>query len=101
MTTPHEPKAGKESEIVIVTVGDVPYKTKIDKNGVQRFLVNKLLDHVTEEYIDLNELCVAYCQKKFTQQEYLDFYTGIGYSVSGLSELSFFSDLDIINPLWK
>ena len=42
-----------------------------------------------------------YQRGNFSQDEYLTFYTSFGYSVCGLAELSFFSDLPIDNPVWE
>lgn len=91
----------KPGEVIIVKVGGKPYETVIDKDGVQRFKVNQLLSHLqTSGHIDLNQLAIDYQRGLFTQEEYLHFYMGLGYSVSGFSELSFFEDLEIDNPLW-
>ena|SRR3989344_2408868 len=93
-----EPKPG---DIIIVKVGNKPYETVIDDKGVQRFKVNKLFRHLNDVMrVDLNKLSIYYQRGLFTQEEYLHFYMGLGYSVSGLSGLSFFEDLGIDNPLW-
>ena len=93
-----EPKKG---DVITVKVGGKPYQTVIDDEGTQRFQVNKLFRHLQGSCrIDLNQLGIDYANGLFTQEEYLHFYMGIGYSVSGLSELSMFEDLEIENPLW-
>lgn len=84
-----------------VKVGGRKYSTKIDNIGTQRFEENSVLRFlVDEKIINLNKLGIAYQEGKFTQRDYAEFYMMIGYSVSGFSELSFFEDYDIENPLW-
>ena len=94
-------KEAKYGDEIIVKVGGKEYKTIVDEEGVQRFPENKLLCYMSDEMIDLNKLAIAFQRGTFTQDEYLQFYMGIGYSVCGLSELSFFEDLEIENPLWE
>jgi hypothetical protein len=92
----------KPGEIIIVKVGDKPYETVIDKDGTQRFRANSLVRHLCDSgRVDLNQLCIDYQQGRFTQEEYLHFNMGLGYSVCGLAELSSFEDLEIDNPLWE
>lgn len=94
-------RATKPGNSITVTVGGRPYRTWIDDYGTQRFPANKLTRYLLDTYqIDLNQLAIAYAHEMFTQEEYLHFYMGLGYSVSGLSELSMFEDLEIDNPLW-
>lgn len=91
----------KPGEVIVVKVGGKPYETVIDKDGVQRFRINQLFNYLYKSgRIDLNQLATDYQCGLFTQEEYLHFYMGLGYSVSGFSELSFFEDLEIDNPLW-
>lgn len=91
----------KPGEVIVVKIGGKPFETIIDNDGVQRFKVNKLFDRLYKSgRIDLNQLAIDYQRGLFTQEEYLHFYLGLGYSVSGFSELSFFEDLEIDNPLW-
>lgn len=87
---------------VMVKVGGVQYPTIIDQDGVQRFKINTLFHYLLNSgMVDMSRLADGFQQGSFTQAEYLAFYMGIGYPVSGLAELSFFEDLKIENPLWQ
>ncbi|MFA7216835.1 MAG: hypothetical protein WC095_02550 [Candidatus Paceibacterota bacterium] len=87
--------------VTIVKIGGKPFETVIDKQGIQRFKTDRLINSLYEiGSIDLNQLAVQYQRGAFTQEEYLRFYTGIGCSVTGLYDLPFFLDLEIENPLW-
>lgn len=98
-------------DIIYVTVDDCKYKTIIDEDGVQRFLLDptnllwkrwsgdneKRIGQGTE---DLNTLSIAYQRGQFDQKTYMEFNMSLGYSVYGFSELSAFENLKLINPLW-
>lgn len=72
----------------------------IDDKGVRRFPANSLYRHLVNiKQVDLNRLCLDYQKGKFTKEEYMDFYRGIGYSVCGFAEI-FGDDVDIENPVW-
>lgn len=91
------PAPGQE---VIVKIAGKEYKTVIDERGVQRFSKDPLLYHLVDSrMIDLNKLCIAYQEGKFSQEDYLRFYMSIGYSVDGFQDLPFFEDLEVENPL--
>ena len=88
-------------EIVIIKIGGKEYNTIIDSEGVQRFPTNKLFRHLVDEgMVNLNSLAVAYTRGLFSQEEFMMFCMGLGYSVSGFSDLSFFEELEIENLLW-
>jgi hypothetical protein len=90
-------KAGDE---IIVRVGGKDYKTVIDRWGVQLFKGNTLLTHLYEtRKIDLNSLAADYQKGKFSKEEYLEFYIGIGCSVSRITGHDSFKDVQIENPL--
>ena len=90
----------KKEDVITVKVGGKSYQTVIDDEGTQRFLVNKLFRHLHGSCrIDLNQLVIDYSNGLFTQEEYLHFCMGIGYSVSGLSRLPQFENLEFENPL--
>ncbi len=75
------------------------YRTVIDEQGVQRFPVNSLYSHLVDtKQIDINRLSIDYQNGRFSRDEYMKFYRGIGYSVCGFSEV--FGDAEIENPLW-
>lgn len=85
----------------MVKFGEKEYPTYIDEYGVQRFYENSVIRHLRyTKAIDLNELSGDFFENKFTQIDFLEFNMALGYSVSGLAELSYFQDLEIDNPLW-
>lgn len=98
------------SEIIIVKVGGRSFETYIDRNGVQRFRVNTVLNHLCDLMMKnmtvdgkpygLNEMCMEFFNGKFSNDDWLTWYTSFGYSVDGFSSLSFFNHLEIENPLW-
>lgn len=112
-----------DAEIIMVKVGNREFKTALDQNGVQRFmphdeappeLVAKLkawddylnMDHSTHPSIPKgiytpNDLVLDFYNGVYTLDEMLSYQTYSGYSVCGLEELSYFEDMEIINPLWE
>jgi hypothetical protein len=100
-----------------VIVGSRTFITIIDVNGTQRFkentVINAFVNASQEAYsrftatrtgpmpYTLNDLSVEYYEGKHTLDDMLTFYTSIGYSVTGLSDLSYFEELDIRNPIWE
>ena len=92
----------KPGDKFTVTIGGEPFETYIDENGTQRFYESTLIRHLRDTgVIDLNRLAMDYFAGKFNQMDYLRFNTSLGYSVCGLSELSFFADLEFKNPIWS
>lgn len=93
--------------VIPVKVGPYTFETVIDEGGQQRFRENKVVRLLLETArnrggMDLNQLAILYLHTgAFSQEDYLRFYVQLGYTVGGLSELSFFSDLTIENPLWE
>jgi hypothetical protein len=82
-----------------VRINGKPYRTVIDDQGLQRFPVNKLYRHLVDtKQIDLQRLAIDYESGRFSKDELMEFYIGIGYSVPGFSEI--FKDVEIENPLW-
>jgi hypothetical protein len=98
------------SETIIVKVGGRPFETYIDRHGVQRFRVNTVLNHlcnlmmknmtVDGKPYGLNEMNMEFFEGKFSNNDWLTWYTSFGYSVSGFMDISHFDHLDIENPLW-
>lgn len=87
-------------ETIIIQIDGAFFVTRIDENGTQRFLVNRLIRHLVDSgAVDLNRLCSDYQLGLFTKDEYLKFCMGLGYSVGMLAGI--FPDLEIVNPLWK
>lgn len=59
-----------------------------DSAGVYRFQPNALFRwSVDEGGLDLNRMAMAYGQGKFTLEEYMEFYRGLGYSLCGFMEI--------------
>ncbi len=101
MKTKIDYKDLKPGDVVTVSVGGVDYETVIDKDGVQRFRRNMVLDFLfKDKRLDLNQLAVDYHHKKFDQRSYAEFNMALGYSVCGFADLSSFQDMEIDNPLW-
>jgi len=93
----------KNGTVVKVKIGGKEYDTVIDKSrkAIQVFRTNALIRHLLDSgQITMDRLNADYAEGKFSQKEYLHFYMGLGYSVCGISELSFFENLEIENPLW-
>jgi len=111
----------KPGDIVPIRVGTRVVDTVFDEYSTQRFRVNPILkawvdgttsamnrynsrhalnDRHDDEVFNLNDMCKLYHEGKFTLDEWLDFYLQIGYSVAGFCDLSFFDDLEIVNPVW-
>ena len=98
------------TETIIVNVGGRSFETYIDRNGVQRFRVNTVLNHLCDlmtknltvdgKSYGLNDMCLEFFNGKFSNDDWLTWYTSFGYSVSGFMDLSFFDHLEIENPLW-
>lgn len=91
-----------EADVILVKIDGRLFETYMDIDGTQRFKGNSVVQHLRDSgAIDVNELTIEYHNGKFANDDWLDFYTSLGYSVSGLMDLSFFSMLDIDNPIWN
>ncbi len=73
------------------------YETYLDSEKILRFKENNLLrkiviskDIKTSDIVKLCEL------EAISRMDLLDYYTGIGFTVSGVQELSFFEDYRFI-----
>ncbi len=85
-----------------VTVNGIIYKTHIDKDGVQRFVVDKLIKYLyLKGEIDFTQASIDYQMGCFTLEDYHRFYAGIGYSVCGFMDIFSETETEIENPLWK
>jgi len=60
--------------IVMTDIGTIRYKT----NNAIRWCC---------DHIDLNEMCIAFNYGAFTEEEYMQFYRDIGYSLCGFEEI--------------
>jgi len=108
-----EHKSTKPGDIIKVKVGGVEYDTVINDNHTQRFIENPdhfLLKRIRDysgggnpegDVKDLNEMAIRYHHGEFSKRDYAEMNMAIGYSVSGFSELSYFEDWDIDNPIWS
>lgn len=90
---------------IIVKIGGKEFQTFMDKHGVQRFCGNSVITHLMSHDrgngpFSLNTLIVEYYNGKFSSEDWLDFMTSHGYSVSGLCSLTEFTYLPVENPLW-
>ncbi len=96
---------------IIILVNGYPVDTIIDQHGVQRFIENGVIAWLLESGpLDLNAMRLAYYEDKFSLNDYMEFYMGIGYSVCGFLEVfgegSGIADhcgapVDILNPVWE
>ncbi len=92
----------KEGNEVIVKLNGREFISYIDNKLVQRFKTNSIVNDIFDEYnVDLNKLYINFQNRKYTEKEWLEFYTMINYSVSGFSSLEDFQDVEIENPLWE
>jgi len=70
-----------------------------EKDPRQHFIENRVVRLLLKtSKLDLNDLAEMYHMGMFSQQEYAEFYTMLGYTLDGFMELSIFSDMDIDNP---
>ncbi len=86
------------------------FPTYIDERGVQRFVPNQVVDAIINrdhdvktrgyDYI-LNWASVQYQSGKFSFDDFIDFYTSFGYSVSSFCSLSFMDFIPVENPIWE
>lgn len=59
-----------------------------DLNGVYRWQEDGLIRWLSDiDQLDLNAMCVAFQRGAFTLDEYMRFYRGLGYSLSGFIEI--------------
>ena len=89
-----------------VKIGEKEYQTFIDQRGVQRFCGNSVITYMMSQdsgsgKFSLNTLIVEYYNGKFSSEDWLDFMTSYGYSVSGLCSLTEFTYLPVENPVWE
>jgi hypothetical protein len=107
----HQPTENEQWEAdapkIPVKLGGKIFQTFIDKNGVQRFCGNSVItelmsnnDSNPQSPTSLNKLAIDYHTGKYSSEDWLDFMTSFGYSVSGLMDLTEFTYLPIENPLW-
>lgn len=77
------------------------YPTVIDKHGVQIFPQNSLCRYLVDsKQIDLDKLALDYEKRRFSLNDYMQFYRDIGYSVCGYLGIFGREIRKIKNPLW-
>lgn len=112
-------------QVIMVTVNGKEYPTRL-YNGVQRFVPNEIVQYMNDAVldafmnkkdtlgIDLNSLGIKLRKRELPLQDYIEYLTMIGYSVSGFCDAVYsiveFNDhifqgdtedwLTIENPLW-
>lgn len=93
----------RDAPKIPVKVAGREYQTYMDKANVQRFVESSVISTITENMgrDEYNQLFVDYLQGKFSLEEWMDFMTSTGYSVSAFSGLNDFCHLPIENPLWN
>ncbi len=80
-----------------IKVNGKPYEVYKDNDGIFRFKENNLLRKIIiSQDIKITEIIKLYELDAITLMELLDYYTGLGYTVGGVEELSFFQDLEFI-----
>ena len=71
------------------------YNIYKDSDGVERFKRNELVYKTKIEFsITASSMIKLFELEAISQLDLLDWYTGIGFTVSGVEELSFFADLE-------
>ncbi len=81
------------------------FETVLDKKGVQRFPVNRVVNHLLGvahlgNKCDLNQIALMHSNDMFTDEEMLEFYRLMGYSVCGYTEVWSDRGVDIWSPMW-
>ena len=92
-----------------VKIAGKEYQTFLDERGVQRFCGNSVIKRIMSSptvsnshgELSLNTLVVDYQNGMFSSEDWLDFMTSFGYSVSGLLGWTEFQHLPVENPLWQ
>ena len=83
-----------------VMIGKRGFDTEKDKDGRTFIKGNRIVRRFLDRCqrgakYNLNDLAEDYAGGLFTQDEMLEFYGLIGYSICGIAELSYFADLPI------
>lgn len=94
---------------ITVKIGEKEFQTFIDEHGVQRFCGNSVITKLMDSpplndsmgILSLNTLAIDYHNGHFSSEDWLDFMTSFGYSVSGLCSLNAFTFLPVWNPVWE
>jgi DNA-directed RNA polymerase subunit N (RpoN/RPB10) len=97
------------AERIPVKIAGREFQTFMDEHGVQRFCGNAVIRRMLDSRVlsnshgelSLNTLTIDFHTGMFSTEDWLDFMTSFGYSVSGLTGLSYFQHLPVENPLWE
>ena len=90
---------------IIIKIAGKEFQTFMDELGVQRFCGNSVITRMMDSTdsntkFNLNTLVTEYYNGDYSPEDWLDFMTSFGYSVSGLMGWSEFQHLPVENPLW-
>ncbi|MFA7307580.1 MAG: hypothetical protein WC026_13010 [Hyphomicrobium sp.] len=73
------------------------FETFKDEEGIERFKPNNLILNMKINFdIKVSELMKLVHLKSITLMDLLDYYAAIGFTVSGVQELSFFENYDFV-----
>ena len=80
-----------------ITINGKKFETFKDKEGYERFVPNNLIHKMRIHFeTKASEMVRLATLEAITLMELLDWYTGIGFIVSGVEELSFFEEYEFI-----
>jgi len=80
-----------------IIVNEKKFETFKDEEGVERFKPNNLLQKIRIRFdLQISELIKLVELGAITKMELLDYYAGMGFTISGVQELSFFEDYEFI-----
>ncbi len=57
-----------------------------DEQGVIRYQVNPLVEYL-HEHVSMNDMVLLYQRGAWSQEQFMQFYRDIGYSLSGFNEV--------------
>jgi hypothetical protein len=88
------------------TIARQKFPVTIDDQGVARFHCNRIVRDLVDaardgRKFDINAIARKYGYGEYTYQELKEFYLTIGYSVSGIAELSFFQGQTMRSCCWE
>lgn len=85
---------------MITKINGKSYQVYKDNDGVLRFKENNLLRKIViSQNIKITDIIKLYELDAISLMDLLDYYTGLGFTVGGVEELSFFQDLEFIKVI--